>query len=432
MALGSRRWFIAILGAAALGFACNAIVGVEDVKLKGSGGNRLQNEGGPLEDDDVGDDDVPRPEAGPPIEDERPSLALGFSHTCSRMLNSTVRCWGSNFFGQLGDGAEIRDAAAPIPPDSLRAKDVPGIKDAISIAAGSNHTCVVRATGKVSCWGDNFQGQLGDGTNIDSSSPVDVVGIEDAVSVGAGGTTTCVIQKTKKASCWGNNFRGGLGDGTTADTNKPVAVKDLDDIATIAPSSNHTCAVRTNGELWCWGGGADGQLGTGSLDDATSPKKVASLADVAQVTTASAYSCARLKGGSVHCWGRNTDGQLGAGAPNPAPNPSPIAVALPDAISIWGGNSHTCAVKKSGAVLCWGNGLFGQLGIGPVDGANNKSPTPVEVTGVTTARAVWTGGVRTCAVTLDNKALCWGRNNDGQLGNGSAEDKNVATAVSDF
>ncbi|MBX3228911.1 MAG: hypothetical protein KIT84_41730 [Labilithrix sp.] len=433
MALGSRRWVLAVMGAACVAFACNAIVGVEDVKLKGSGGTRLQNEGGPDDDDDFGDDDDDGPrDSGPTVEKDRPQLALGFSHTCARMLDGTVRCWGANVFGQLGDGAEVRDAQAPIPPDSLRAKDVPNVKDAIQIAAGSNHTCILKASGKVLCWGDNFYGQLGDGTELDSSNPVEVKELDDAVTLSAGGNVTCVIRQSKKAACWGYNFRGGLGDGTTADSTKPVTVNGLDDVAQIAPAANHTCAVKTNGELWCWGGAVDGQLGTGSLEDTTKPTRVTALSDVVEVAVASAYSCARTRSGTIHCWGRNSDGQLGAGAISTAANPSPIAVAITDAISLGAGSTHTCAVRKAGNVMCWGNGVFGQLGIGPVDAATNKSPIPVDVQNVQTARFIWNGGGRTCALTSDDKALCWGRNGDGQLGIGSTEDKNVPTPVSDF
>lgn len=433
MASSPRRWAFFVLASAGVLFACNQILGVEDVKLKANG-TRLNNEGGTVPGDD--DDTSPPPgtledgEAPPPEDPARPSLALGFSHSCARMLDGTVRCWGDNYGGLLGDGS---DAGSGEAPDKLRPANVVNMNDAVAIAAGTTHTCAVRKTGKVSCWGSGLSGTLGTGKNESSSSPVDVLGVEDAVAVGAGGPVTCIVHRDGTASCWGSNSAGGLGDGTTADSNKPVKVNDLKDIVQIAPSTNHTCAVLKNGDLYCWGGASDGQLGTGSLTPTTKPTKLTALADVAQVTVASRYSCARMKSGSVACWGRNESGQLGNGSPTDAPNPSPIAVPfLTDAIFIWAGYGHTCAVRKTGIVSCWGDGSYGQLGIGPVDAGGQAASTPQEAKVLKTAKAVWTGGFRTCAVTADDKAFCWGSNDDGELGIGSNDPKDVPTAVSDF
>jgi alpha-tubulin suppressor-like RCC1 family protein len=430
-----RRWALVVLASAGALFACNQILGVEDVKLKVNG-TRLNNDGGEVTGDD---DDIVTPPGtlqdgeAPPAEDPaRPTLALGFSHSCARMLDSTVRCWGTNYSGQLGDGS---DAGSGDAPDQLRPTNVKGLTDAVAIAAGTTHTCAVRKSGKVSCWGSGFSGALGNGKDDSSSLPVDVTGVDDAIAIGAGGAVTCIIHKTGTASCWGSNSNGGLGDGTTADSKVPVAVNDLKDIVQIAPSTNHTCAVLKSGDVYCWGGASDGQLGTGSLTPTTKPTKLTALSDVAQIAVASRYGCARMKSGSVACWGRNESGQLGNGSPTDSPNPSPIAVPfVSDAVSIWCGYGHTCAVRKTGAVACWGDATYGQLGIGPVDagGGTISKSTPQAVLNLTTAKSVWTGGDRTCAVTSDNKALCWGSNFDGELGNGSTDQKDVPTPVSDF
>lgn len=434
MASSSHRWAFIVLASAGVLFACNQILGVEDVKLKANG-TRLNNDGGEVQGDD---DDTTRPppgtlgdgEAPPPEDPARPTLALGFSHSCARMLDSTVRCWGSNYSGELGNGA---DASSGDAPDQLRPVMVQGINDAVAIASGTSHTCAVRKSGKVSCWGGNFSGALGNGKDTPSSVPVDVVGVDDAIAVGAGGGVTCIVHRTGTASCWGANLNGGLGDGTTADSKTPVKVNDLKNVVQIAPSTNHTCAVLATGELYCWGGASDGQLGTGSLTPTTKPTKVNALSDVAQVAVASRYGCARMKSGSVACWGRNESGQLGNGSPTDSPNPSPIAVPfISDAVSIWAGYGHTCAVRKTGAVSCWGDASYGQLGIGPVDAGGQTASTPQPVKDLTTAKSVWTGGDRTCAITSDNKALCWGSNVDGELGNGSTDQKDVPTPVSDF
>lgn len=436
MASSSHRWALFVLASAGALFACNQILGVEDVKLKANG-TRLNNEGGSAIGDDDDDDNVRTPpgsledgEAPPPDDPARPTLALGFSHSCARMLDGTVRCWGTNYGGQLGDGADAGDN----PPDQLRPKNVVNMTDAIAIAAGTTHTCAVHKTGKVSCWGGGTSGTLGNGKNESSNAPVDVVGVDDAIAIGAGGPVTCIVHRDGTASCWGSNSYGGLGDGTTASSNVPVKVNDLKNVVQIAPSTNHTCALLADGDVYCWGGAVDGQLGTGSLVPTTKPTKITTLSDVAQVAVASRYGCARMKSGSVACWGTNDLGQLGNGSPpSTEPNPSPISVPyISDAVSIWTGYGHTCAVRKTGAVACWGDATYGQLGIGPVDAGGQTALTPQAVKDLTNAKSVWTGGDRTCAITADNKAYCWGANFDGELGNGSTDRKDVPTPVSDF
>jgi alpha-tubulin suppressor-like RCC1 family protein len=429
MALIGHRWALGVLGVAGVLFACNQIIGVEDVTPK-IVGQRLDGatSGGPGDDDDV---------IGPPNGDDgstpdtpRPYIALGYDHGCVKMLDGTVRCWGENFNGQVGDGTQIDGSASP--QDVLRPKTIPGITDAVALAAGLDHTCVVHKTGTVSCWGEGASGQLGYGGTDSTSTPVDVKGVTDAIAVGAGSSTTCIVHKDATASCWGQNLAGGLGDGTTTDSNVPVAVKTLTNIIQIAPSTNHTCAVLSNGQVWCWGGGSDGQLGTGSLDDTTKPTQLTALSDMAQVAVASRFSCARGKSGSVFCWGRNESGQLGNGSPTTSPNPSPIAVAITDAIWIWAGTNHACAVKKAGDVVCWGDDSSGQLGNGILDASYPGSPVPTAALTIKTGRTVFTAGERTCTVTSDNKAFCWGFNEHGELGNGSNQTTPNATPISDF
>ena len=428
----------ALVGIALAGtlFACNQILGVEDVKLKANG-TRLNNDGGGDDDDTggtsgrgtsgspLGDDDDDH--VVPPTPDPHPILALGFSHSCAAMLDGTVRCWGSNFNGEIGNGP---DAGTD---DVLRWKNVSGLNDITGIAAGLSHTCALHKTGKVSCWGEGLSGALGNGKNDNSSVPVDVTGITDAVSVGAGTSVSCVVRKDGTAWCWGSNSNGGLGDGTTADTNVPVKVNDLKNVVQIAPGTTHTCALLSTGEVYCWGAGGDGQLGTGMTTPTTKPTKLTTLSDVAQIAVASRFGCARMKSGKVSCWGRNDYGQLGNGSPTTSANPSPIAVPnVNDAAFIWVGLDHTCAVRTGGAVACWGDGTFGQLGTGPVDASFPKASTPQAVMTITNAHSVVTGGLHTCAMTVDNKAFCWGDNTNGELGNGSSTDKNVPTPVSDF
>jgi alpha-tubulin suppressor-like RCC1 family protein len=417
---------IALVTAASV-LACNAIIGVEDVKAK-VGGSRLDSgasSSGAGDDDDITRDDS----GGSDFDDgQHPSLALGFNHGCARMLDSTVRCWGDNGAGQLGDGTDLSAPSGP----SLRPKNVPNVTDAVAVAAGLSHTCIVHATGRVSCFGVNTFGQLGDGTTDRTSTPVEVKNITNAKTIAGGNSTTCALLEDKTVMCWGYNGSGNLGDGTTKASGIPVKVKNLSSAIAVAAAADHTCAIVDGGRLFCWGGNETGQLGIGSLDPAPDPTEIKGLSNVEQVATAQDFSCARDKSGRVYCWGANAKGQLGNGAATEAPNPSPGLVSgVTDAKWIWAGFEHACAVRETGAVVCWGFAGQGQLGEGPVD-ADLTSPTPVTVKGLTTARRVYTGGDRTCAVTSDNKGLCWGANTLGQLGNGTTDRAYTPTPISDF
>lgn len=414
------------MGTASLALlACNAIIGVEDVTLAdGDGGKKKRPDGGDVELPPDGFDPT-RDGGAAPV--NRATLALGFSHSCARLLDSTVKCWGENGAGQLGDGVPFETSTGK---PALIPQDVSGISDATDIGAGLAHTCVVHATGAVSCWGINLFGQLGDGTKTRSSSPVSVLSIQDAVAIAGGESFTCALQKGKTVSCWGANAAGQLGDETKTDRGTPAPVRGLSGAVSLTAAKEHACAVLESGDVMCWGANANGQLGNGSITESLTPTKVAGLTGVAQVAAATRFACARQKAGPVYCWGNNAFGQLGSGSPNDAANPSPILVGdVPDAIFLWAGFEHACAVRKSGAVVCWGKAQSGQIGSGT---AEPSVPKPTAVVGVGTSRAVWTGGDRSCALTQDGKAFCWGANSAGQLGNGTTDDAPEAVQVSGF
>lgn len=403
--------------------ACNAILGVTDVTLKEGDGGKRSRDGGSEEDPDTGF--VEEVDANVPKED-RAELALGFLHGCGRLVTGQVKCWGDNFDGTLGDGLAL-DAGGRLSESSTPVM-VPGITDAVSIASGSGHTCVVHKTGKVSCWGNNSNGQLGTSDKSSTSKPTPVAGIDDAIQVVAGTNFTCVLHKAKTASCWGENKAGGLGDNTTTERPTPAPVQQLSDVESLAAGKDYACAVLTSHDVMCWGANADGQLGIGSTTNAPLPTKLNALNDIVQVAGASRFSCARQSSGRVFCWGNNSEGQLGNGSPNTAPNPSPILVpSLGDAIWIWTGYEHACAIKKNGNVVCWGSNAFAQLGLGDAGPASVATPTPVP--GTKQSYAVYTGGDRACALSTTGEGLCWGANAFGQLGVGNTNRGYTPTAM---
>lgn len=385
--------------------ACNAILGVEDVVLERTRDGAI--------DEDILD---PETDGQPPTRPNVFQIALGEQHSCARRPSGSVRCWGDDVQGQTGTGGPATGGLVTTP------QDVEGITDAIDIASGRNHTCVARKTGKVSCWGYNLDGQLGIGEfDNRSSTPVDVVGLKDAFAVAAGGNFSCALRGSGSVACWGGNGSGQLGTGDESPTSTPRAVSGLRDMVAISAGQAHVCAVEKTGSVSCWGDGSNGQLGAGEARGSSSPVAVTNITDAVMIAAAERSTCALTKAGSVLCWGANELGQLGNGSTAPTPNSTPTSVLnLSDATSMWTGRNHACAIRKSGAVVCWGAGSRGQLGDGqPHSDGSGAQASLVSVSGLTSATGTGAGGDHSCAVTKTNTLFCWGANDRGQLGNGS-------------
>jgi alpha-tubulin suppressor-like RCC1 family protein len=425
-------WLLGLAAASGALIACNAILGVQDVALTPPKERPPVN---PSTSGGGGDDDVGNPLTNPDGSivggKDYGTLALGFNHGCARTPSGTVKCWGDNGAGQLGDGIPFDQATRPQQAPTPQA--VPNVANVVDISSGLSHTCVAMKDGTVSCWGLNTFGQLGDGTQNRSSSPVQVQGLTDAVSVTCGESFSCAIKHDKTVACWGADYSGQLGDGVKADHRLTVAVvPNLANVVSLAAARDHVCALVDGGDVMCWGTNESGQLGIGSTAESLAPTKLISLSGIGQVAAAARFSCAREVSGKVWCWGSNESGELGTGAPNADPNPSPALVpAIDDATFLWTGFEHACVVHKAGAISCWGADGSGQIGNGAPPDAS--IPTPTTVTGLpSTALRVWTGGDRSCAIVNDGRGFCWGSNNLGELGNGTTDPAPQAVAMTNF
>lgn len=197
------------------------------------------------------------------------AISSSASHTCARLGTGGIKCWGNNEQGQLGVGTWYYYSNIPVDVSVF-------ITGVAVISAGGLHTCVVDNTGAAKCWGDNFTGQLGDGTTSDSYTPVDVVGLSSGVvAISAGQDNTCALLNTGAAKCWGYNVFGQLGDGTTIDNPIPVDVSGMSSGASvIATGIFHTCSLVSTGVVKCWGSNEFGQLGNGTTSDSSTPVRV--------------------------------------------------------------------------------------------------------------------------------------------------------------
>jgi hypothetical protein len=303
------------------------------------------------------------------------AIAAGSEHTCALTEGGAMRCWGANFSGQLGDGSTT-NRSTPV--------NVSGLSVGVAaITTGSEHTCALIAGG-VKCWGANFSGQLGDGTNVNRNVPVNVSGLSVGVAaIAAGSGHTCALTTGGAIWCWGANFSGQLGDGTNVNRRTPVDVSGISGgVVAIAAGSEHTCALTTAGAIRCWGANFSGQLGDGTNVNRRTPVDVSGLAGgVAEIAAGSEHTCALITGG-VKCWGANFSGQLGDSTNVNRNTPVNVSGLSGDAIAIATGSEHTCALTEGGAMRCWGANFSGQLG----DGTNANHSTPVNVPGLPTVR----------------------------------------------
>lgn len=259
--------------------------------------------------------------------------------------------WGRGRAGWWrGVGAGL--AAALLGLAAPAAADTPRIVDLVS---GGLFNCALDDDGQVWCWGRNDRGQLGDGTLINRNRPVAVKGLDDAVAITAGWSHACELRESGRVYCWGNNDRGQLGDDTLERRLEPVRVRRLPNASEeLAAGGEHTCVRRTNGRVVCWGAGWTGQMGDGTTTTRLRPgANVRRLPGVMQVVSGYSHSCALRHTGRVACWGNNQWGQIGDDTLIPRDERVHV-LGLRNAMQISAGNGHVCAVHGRGRVACWG------------------------------------------------------------------------------
>lgn len=364
------------------------------------------------------------------------AISAGTTHTCGIATDHTAWCWGFNDYGQLGNGGVSEIWSVPVAVSTAGA--LPDTYTAIT--AGAAYTCAIATGGSVWCWGAGGSGQLGNGSvgDVNVATAVDTTGaLPDTYKMVAASpfVHTCAIAANDTAWCWGQDDEGQLGDGGAIaaedEQYSPVAVSTTgalpDTYSDISVGFRHSCAIAANSTAWCWGYDDLGQLGNGAGVTASqsSPMQVdttGALPDTYVEISAGgggdsatfSHTCARNTDGSVWCWGSNAWNQVGGTS---LVQPVPLAVSFVGLLSsIEVGAEHSCALFSGGSAWCWGR-ADDRLGHGWL-APNEDDAAPLLVQGLPTewATVAAGSGYTTCALDSDDAAWCWGYDSVGQVG----------------
>jgi alpha-tubulin suppressor-like RCC1 family protein len=324
-------------------------------------------------------------------------VALGYGEIVALLSDGTVE--------GAGDVGNLYDAPAMVV--------LPGVSNVAQIATSANGIwdCALLKNGTVECWGDGGSGQLGNGSNSSSSTPVPVTGLTNVLQICTGAAHACALESSGNAVCWGLNANGQLGNNSTTNANTPVPVQSFpSNVTSIACGGFHTCA-NASGTVYCWGANTYGELGIGSSTDAHIPAVTSGLTAIGQLALGLFHSCGVRMDGLVYCWGYNGNGQLGLG--NLSSSLTPALVSIGPTQQLAAGLSNTCARRNDGVVLCWGSDGSGEGGDGSGK-SGNLSPTPV--INLPSSSSIAAGAYTLCSVGTDLSFECWGYNPYGAFG----------------
>ena len=353
------------------------------------------------------------------------TISLGYSHSAAITEDGSLYLWGDNDYGQLGNGTE-EDSSIPIK-----------IMDNVAaVSLGTEHSAAITEDGSLYLWGNNDYGQLGNGTEEESSTPIKIM--DNVVEVSLGGRHSAAITEDGSLYLWGDNYRGELGNGISGgdrygynkgiDSSTPIKI--MDNVATVSLGPHHSAGITEDGSLYLWGYNYSGQLGNSTTEDSSTPIKI--MDNVATVSLGMEHSAAITEDSSLYLWGYNGEGQLGNGSTNNSSTPIKI---MDNVAAVSLGYWHSAAITEDGSPYLWGENNFGQLGNGNSGGyfmdydEGIDGSTPIKI--MDNVAAVSLGFFHSAAITEDGSLYLWGNNDDGQLGNGTTRKSSTPIKIMD-
>jgi alpha-tubulin suppressor-like RCC1 family protein len=319
--------------------------------------------------------------------------------------NYTVRSWGNNTYGQLGDGSNTR---------RLTAVQMTGIANVKAVSGQGSFTIILKNDGTVWACGLNNYGQLGNGTTTNSLTPLQVNGLSDVKAISAGDAHSLALKNDGTVWAWGMNLNGPLGDNTTTDRLLPVQVNGLSGVVAIAGGYRHSMALKNDGTVWGWGSNTNGQLGDGTTTQRLLPVQVNGLSNVISIATGRYSGLALTNDGFVWAWGQNSNGQLGDGTTTQRLTPVRVS-GIANVTNVGTGAAFSMALKDNGTVWAWGSNSSGQLG----NGTTTQSLLPVQVSNLSSVTFLAVGGAHALALKNDGNVSAWGDGSYGVLGDGT-------------
>ena len=339
--------------------------------------------------------------------------------------------WGNNSDGELGNGTVTRYSGLSTPVKVVNLTNV------VAVTGGDQHSLALRSDGTVWAWGNSGWGQLGQGTYGGRSTPVQVPGLTNVKAIAAGSLHNLALKSDGTVWGWGFNYYGQVGNGSSGDNVlSPAQVKGLSGVVGIAAGGFSSIALKADRTVWAWGYDGQGELGNATSDENahSRPTQVRRLTTAVSIASGGSHELAVLADGSVWAWGDNELSQLGStttarcGAYGTPCSMVPVrAGGLSGITKVAGGSSFSLALRADGTAWGWGDNGYGELGTGSATLFGGvKTPVRANVTSVV---AVAAGASFSLWLTSNGEAWAAGSNYFGQLGNGTFNDSSSPVKV---